>query len=182
MKRVKPIPRSFPVSFVSRLSFSLALDARALSKEWPGRATTVMSARRTAIKKRAPRFSRREYPLRSEEVLKRTQNERRAKRVVHHVRLTPASADRTFAWRLRRGAWGLLTLTTLNRAPYHLRARREYLVNIVGYFADVGDSLLTKRSAVAMCESTCRTFKNAGFEHPDSVSMCAPRFEGGRGH
>ena len=29
---------------------------------------------------------------------------------------------------------GLFTLTTANRAPYHLRARREYLANIVQVF------------------------------------------------
>ena len=33
MKRVKPVPCSFPVSFVSRLSFSLARRAELLSKE-----------------------------------------------------------------------------------------------------------------------------------------------------
>jgi hypothetical protein len=49
MKRVKPFSCSFPVSFVSRLSFSLArradlLSKEALSREWPEPARTVSAS------------------------------------------------------------------------------------------------------------------------------------------
>jgi hypothetical protein len=49
MKRVKPFSRPFPVSFVSRLSFSLArraelLSKEALSREWPEPAWTVWAS------------------------------------------------------------------------------------------------------------------------------------------
>ena len=36
----------------------------------------------------------------------------------------------------RRSRTGLFALTMMNRAPYHLRAWRDYRVDIIGLFAD----------------------------------------------
>jgi hypothetical protein len=106
-----------------------------------GRLLSVLLAPRPAN----TRFSTRESRARLKQAFE-TKSEIRARcrHRVHHVRLPAASADWSFRDALRRGAWRLFTLTTLNRAPYHHRARRDYLLNIVEHFVGVRGPLLTK--------------------------------------
>src|SRR5258708_6175544 len=72
----------------------------------------------------------------------------------------------------RRGAWGFFALTRANRAPYHHRARREYLVNIVEVFG-----LVTARS-VSTCSSMRglqRTTSRMRFAHHGNLMRLASR-------